>query len=159
MTISSISDSSSTASSTIKATGLPSPAPVSGCQTNPSFDSSAIVASGPDGKPYIGAGGAQKFQVFCNTDWPAGSLYGNPQLHDIMMIYAPDLESCVAACASYNIGYQKNSKDGVSVGGGMCKAVALVQVAGEGCYLKNGTGTNNTGTSYGARIDSALLLE
>ena len=77
-----------------------------------------------------------------------------------MTLYAPDLESCVAACASYNMGYLNNLNNGVKVGGGMCKAVALLLGPGEGCWLKNGTGKRDTGKDgRGIKVDSAALLE
>lgn len=74
-----------------------------------------------------------------------------------MKMYQPDLLRCVAACAEYNAGYQSNVDGGVNVGGGLCKAVSLVLAPGEFCYLKNGTGVNDTSTSGGDRIDSAVL--
>jgi hypothetical protein len=74
-----------------------------------------------------------------------------------MKMYQPDLMRCVAACAEYNAGYQSNADGGVAVGGGLCKAVSLVLAPGEFCYLKNGTGVNDTSTSGGNKIDSARL--
>jgi hypothetical protein len=112
-----------------------------------------------DGNPFtLSTGGSQTFRVYCNTNWPGGAAYGNPQLHDIMSLYVPTLKDCMAACAAYNIGYVRSQGFGISVSGGMCRAVALVLAEGEGCYLKNGTGRNDTSTSRNARIDSALLL-
>ena len=93
----------------------------------------------------------------CNTNWPGGASYGNPGVHDILKMYQPDLTHCVAACAEYNAGYQSSQRAGINVGGGICKGVSLVLAAGEFCYLKNATGTNDTSTSGGNRIDSAFL--
>jgi hypothetical protein len=74
-----------------------------------------------------------------------------------MKMYQPDLMHCVAACAAYNVEYQGNADAGISVGGGLCKAVSLVIAAGKICFLKNGTGVNDTSTSGGNRIVSAVL--
>lgn len=67
--------------------------------------------------------------------------------------------SCVAACAEYNAGWSNSVASGIELGGGYCLAVSLVIKEGEFCYLKNGTGRNDTGTSgEGVRIDSAVLM-
>lgn len=76
-----------------------------------------------------------------------------------MKIYMPDFNQCIMACAEYNAGYATNLQDGVDVGGGLCRAVSMVVESGEFCYLKNGTGVNNTVMSggTGVRKDSAIL--
>lgn len=75
-----------------------------------------------------------------------------------MYLYTPTFEDCVNACGEYNVGYLRKQQDGIDVAGGLCRAVALVLADGQGCYLKNGTGKNDTGTSGNVKIDSALLL-
>jgi hypothetical protein len=86
----------------------------------------------------------QSFRQFCNTNWPSGAAYGNPGIHDIMKVYAPDLATCITLCAEYNEQYQTNLNNLIDVAGGFCKAVTIVKLKGEFCYLKNGTATNNT---------------
>lgn len=76
----------------------------------------------------------------------------------IMYMYQSDLLHCVAVCAEYNAGYEKNSENGGEVGGGRCQAVALLLRPGGNCYLKNGTGINDTSSSGPVTIDSAVLL-
>lgn len=135
-----------------------SPKPVTKCETDTTFNGTSITPLDASGDPIpLGSTPQQTFLVMCNTNWPGGAAYGNPGIHDIMKIYEPDLTHCVAACAEYNAGYQANTAAGINVGGGYCKGVSLVLAPGEFCYLKNGTGTNNTSTSGGNRIDSALL--
>lgn len=62
------------------------------------------------------------------------------------------MEGCIDACVMYNLGYS------VSTGGPSCVGVAVVKVPGEYCYLKSGTGVNNTSSSGGSPIDFAVLL-
>jgi len=59
---------------------------------------------------------------------------------------------CIDACAQYNKGYA------VGAGGEKCRAVAVVKEMGEYCYLKSGTGINDTTTNGGNPIDSAVLV-
>lgn len=63
------------------------------------------------------------------------------------------MAGCIAACAEYNIGYA------VTNGSPRCAAVAVVKAPGEFCYLKSGTGVNDTSSSGGTPIDSAVLLD
>lgn len=56
-------------------------------------------------------------------------------------------------CIAYNLGYAVTS--GASLA---CAAVAVVKAPGEFCYLKSATGINDTSSSGGAPIDSALLI-
>ena len=72
------------------------------------------------------------------------------------MLYTPTLETCVAACAAYNVGVVRRGGRSSE----MCMTAALVVNDGEGCYFKNATGgVNNPRTSgEGVRIDSAVLL-
>jgi hypothetical protein len=71
---------------------------------------------------------------------------------DLYRLYTPDMAGCIAACAEYNIGYA------VSTGGPGCVAVAVVKAPGEFCYLKSAIGVNNTSSSGGEPIDSAVLI-
>ncbi|KAI9648156.1 hypothetical protein NHQ30_002788 [Ciborinia camelliae] len=157
------SDSSSTTSSiTSSTTSTPSvsPAPFSHCSDQFStFNNSLIQPLSSEGSTITLSGTAQKFRVACYTNYPSGAQYGNPNIHDIMKIYMPDLKRCIMACAKYNAGYATNLQAGIDVGGGLCRAVSMVVQDGEFCYLKNGTGVNNTAVSGGnaVRKDSALL--
>lgn len=71
----------------------------------------------------------------------------------------PDLNQCIMACAEYNAGYATSLQGDVDVGGGLCRTVSMVIRDGEFCYLKNGTGVNDTTISGGndVRKDSAIL--
>lgn len=64
------------------------------------------------------------------------------------MLYTTDMNGCMVACAAWNAG----------AGNPKCAAVAIVKDVGQYCYLKSGTGKNNTSTSGGAPIDSAVLM-
>jgi hypothetical protein len=74
---------------------------------------------------------AQQFLRLCDTNWPAGSKYGNPGVHDIIKLYLPSLEACIAACAEYNANRERNLGEGMGavVGGemGLCRAVSVVK--------------------------------
>jgi len=70
---------------------------------------------------------------------------------DLLKLWVPDMNSCINACALYNTGFT------VSSGGLPCVVVAVVRAAGEYCYLKSSVGINDTSTSNGAPIDSAIL--
>jgi hypothetical protein len=71
---------------------------------------------------------------------------------DLLRIYVPDMMGCIDACAEYNKG------DAVSQGAAECKAIAVVKAKGEYCYLKSGTGVNDTNSSGGSPIDTAVLV-
>jgi hypothetical protein len=62
------------------------------------------------------------------------------------------MAGCIAACAEYNIGHAVES------GSPKCAAVAVVKAPGEFCYLKSATGVNDTSSSGGSPIDSAVLM-
>ena len=63
------------------------------------------------------------------------------------------MASCIDTCVAYNLGYA------VTNGGSpACVAVAVVKAPGEFCYLKSATGINDTSTSGGAPIDSAVVI-
>jgi len=95
---------------------------------------------------------------YCSTNWPSGADYGNPLVHDIMKLYLPTLEACIVACASYNENYQSNLARGISMDGGLCRAVSIVKTAGEYCYLKNGTGSVSFAYGKPEMYSSAKLV-
>ncbi|KAF7943938.1 uncharacterized protein EAE97_006008 [Botrytis byssoidea] len=151
--------SSSTTSSTPSNPSV-STAPTSHCSDEFStFNDSLVQPLSSEGSAIELSGIAQTFRVACYTNYPSGAQYGNPRIHDIMKIYMPDLTQCMMACAEYNAGYSTNLQGGIDVGGGLCRAVSMVIKDGEFCYLKNGTGVNNTANSGGdaVRKDSAIL--
>ncbi|GAB1310168.1 Putative membrane protein insertase [Madurella fahalii] len=147
-TISTSTDTGSTTSSTTSTSTRPAAAAVSpaprddGC---PSINGTAYtpVDAGGNAMPLRTGGAAQSFMRLCNTNYPSGRGFGNPDIHDILKMYLPSLEDCITACAAYNWQYQRNVEIGVP-GGGLCRSVAIIKTTGEYCYLKNGTGTNNT---------------
>ncbi len=63
------------------------------------------------------------------------------------------MQGCIDQCVAWNSGYAVGSLDGPK-----CAAVAVVKAVGEFCYLKSATGKNDTSTSGGASIDSAVLI-
>jgi hypothetical protein len=78
-----------------------------------------------------------------------------------MKLWTVDLETCVSVCAEWNAGLA--SRGGGGAGDvNLCRVVSLVQAPGEFCYLKNGTGTNNTsgllGAGAGGSYTSAVLV-
>ncbi|TAQ83030.1 hypothetical protein B7494_g8646 [Chlorociboria aeruginascens] len=92
--------------------------------------------------------GSSQFQLYCNTNWPEGAQYGNPNVTDITNIPATTMSACLAACVSYN----------GNVGSESCMAVAIEKAAGGKCVLKTGQGVNNTSTSGGTPLDAAFLV-
>lgn len=142
-----------------------SPAPVDGgC---PAINGTVYKPKGADGKGILVdiAAQEQTFMRLCATDFATGALGGNPEIHDIVKLYLPSLEECIAACAMYNARYQFKQDKGVEVAGGMCHSVTIVKkgeycpihapgidgtggllttwmAAGGYCYLKNGTAKN-----------------
>jgi len=149
----------STPTAPLAPTSLASPAPFSPCQTNLAVNGTTLVPAQWDGKPYVLSSGAQAFQIRCDTNWPGGEGNGNPEVRDIMALWTPDLASCAAACASYNAGYLLALKYGHGVGGGMCRAVALLVAPQGTCWLKNNTGNVENGGGNGPKIDSAVSLQ
>ncbi|KAM0309648.1 hypothetical protein ACHAO8_008815 [Botrytis cinerea] len=146
--------------SSLPSTPSVSTAPISHCSDEFStFNDSLVQPLSSEGSAINLSGTAQTFRVACYTNYPSGAQYGNPGIHDIMKIYMPDLNQCIMACAEYNAGYSTNLQGGIDVGGGLCRAVSMVIKNGEYCYLKNGTGVNNTANSGGneVRKDSAIL--
>lgn len=63
------------------------------------------------------------------------------------------MASCIDTCVAYNLGYSVVNGDSPS-----CAAVAVVKAPGEFCYLKSAIGINDTSTSGGASIDTAVLI-
>ncbi|KAJ2990815.1 hypothetical protein NUW58_g2767 [Xylaria curta] len=81
----------------------------------------------------------QEFREQCWTNW-----VNTASTHDILRTYTPTLENCITVCAEYNKAYAANLKNNNGVGGGPCVAVTIVKAHAGFCYLKNGTGTNDT---------------
>ncbi|KAK4446258.1 hypothetical protein QBC34DRAFT_383409 [Podospora aff. communis PSN243] len=138
------SSSSSTPTTPTPTEPLPagaSPAPKDNC---PSIHGTAYVPKGADGLgiPIDLYAPEQAFTRLCATDFATGPQGGNPGIHDIVKLYMPTLEDCIAACAMYNARYQYKVDKGVEVAGGMCMSVTIVKKAGGYCYLKNGTANN-----------------
>ncbi|KAK0734903.1 hypothetical protein B0T26DRAFT_632413, partial [Lasiosphaeria miniovina] len=119
------------------------PAPTDGgC---PRINGTAFKATDASGNPVAWVLPGQQFTQLCETNYPSGSDLGNPGIHDILKIWLPSLEDCMTACAYHNAKQFENMQNGIDVGqGGFCKSVTIVKSAGEYCYLKNGTGVNNT---------------
>ncbi|KAI1438861.1 hypothetical protein GGR50DRAFT_702829 [Xylaria sp. CBS 124048] len=122
----------------------PSSSPDSALPTDggcPAIDNLGYSAYSADGKPIPAADGQQpqEFREQCFTNWANTGAQ-----HDIMTTYTPTLEECIVVCAEYNRGYEQSLSQHVDVGGGPCVAVTLHKVHAGFCYLKNGTGTNDT---------------
>jgi len=96
------------------------------------------------------------FTLQCNTNYPAGATYANPNVIDLWRLWVPDMTSCINACAQYNKGYAVTKATNPTP---KCVAVAIVRGEGEYCYLKSATGKNDTSTSGGVPIDSAILIQ
>ena len=148
------SSTSSPSTTTSSATGGPSPTLSTPCINNPSANGTHLTANDASGVGNTLSGIAHSFVLLCNTNYPAGSAFGNPGVKDLLRVYPnpPDMNGCIDACAQYNVGAS------VVAGGAACKAVAIVREVGEYCYLKSATGVNNTSTSGGEPIDSAILV-
>ncbi|KAJ0158248.1 hypothetical protein CTA2_11999 [Colletotrichum tanaceti] len=91
-----------------------------------------------------GSGSAQTFQQLREVNYPSGAAWGNSALHDILKVYVPAFEDCMALCAVHNQAYDRSLADGVALSGGYCRSVAMIKLSGEYCYLKNGTGKMDT---------------
>jgi hypothetical protein len=70
---------------------------------------------------------AQSFTRLCSTNFPSGKAWGNPGIDDIIKLYLPTLEDCIAACAMYNLNYQSNLGQGLGSSAGYCRAVTIVK--------------------------------
>jgi hypothetical protein len=94
------------------------------------------------------------FSLQCNTNYPGGAAYGNPDVVDLFKVWVPDMASCINQCAMYNQRFEVTS--GASL---KCAVVGVARQAGDYCWLKSATGINNTDTSgAGVPIDSAVLI-
>ncbi|KAH6845643.1 hypothetical protein B0I37DRAFT_417167 [Chaetomium sp. MPI-CAGE-AT-0009] len=157
--VSSSSSPTSSESST-KTTSSASGAATSGAPTDggcPDINGSAFTPRDAEGKTIpLGAGEpAQSFMRYCSTNWPAGARWGNPDVRDIMKVYQPSLEDCIAACASYNVGYKANAGGDMT---GLCRAVTVVKKDGEFCYFKNNTGHIEFVNSNNPELFSSAVL-
>lgn len=136
----------------------PTPAPTSddlvptdGC---PRINNVAYMPYSADGKaiPLQTGDAPQEFEEQCWTNWA-----NTASTHDILRTYTPTLENCITVCAEYNKAYLANLGENNGVGGGPCLAVTIVKEHAGFCYLKNGTGTNDT-TGNAGMYSSAILL-
>ncbi|KAK5631476.1 hypothetical protein RRF57_007190 [Xylaria bambusicola] len=151
--------SDSTASSTVSSA---TPSPTSSSPTDsliptddcPGVNNKAYTPYSADGLPIPIKDGQepQKFQEQCWTNW-----VNTDATHDILRTYTPTLENCLSVCAEYNKAYAANLEKNAGVGGGFCVAITIVKEHAGFCYLKNGTGTNDTMGRPGS-YSSALLL-
>ncbi|KAI1368191.1 hypothetical protein F5Y08DRAFT_10702 [Xylaria arbuscula] len=142
---------SPTTSSSTPSSSADSLVPTDGC---PGVENLAYTAYSADGKPIpIRTGGSpQEFHEQCWTNW-----VNTDSTHDILRTYTPTLENCITVCAEYNKAYAANLEKNVGVGGGYCVAITIVKEHAGFCYLKNGTGTNDTMGSPGS-YSSAVLI-
>ncbi|GAP92116.1 putative membrane protein insertase [Rosellinia necatrix] len=142
---------SSTAPSPTTSSTTDTLVPTDGC---PGINSVGYTPYSADGQPIpLQAGDApQQFQEQCWTNWA-----NTASTHDILRTYTPTLENCITVCAEYNKAYLTNLKNNNGVAGGPCVAVTIVKEHAGFCYLKNGTGTNNTMGNPGG-YSSAILL-
>lgn len=62
-------------------------------------------------------------------------------------------------CAAYNAAYRANLNNNVPVGGGYCVGVTLEKIDAGFCYLKNGTGTNDTMGNPDTYSSAVLLTD
>lgn len=94
----------------------------------PGISGSEIEAVDSSGAPILlgNNGPAQQFKRFCNTNYPAGAANGNPGVVDLAKMYQPSLETCIAACASYNNQMLVKANGGGS--NGLCTAVSIVKL-------------------------------
>ena len=93
---------SAASSTSSTSTASVSPAPLSICSASISFNGTSLLPVDGSGNPVQVITLDQTFQVLCNTNFPGGSAYGNPGVHDIMKMYQQDTIRCVAVCAEYN---------------------------------------------------------
>ncbi|KAI0965411.1 hypothetical protein F4678DRAFT_335705 [Xylaria arbuscula] len=145
------STASSTASSPTASSTTDSLIPTDGC---PGINKVGYTPYSADGKPIpVQADQSpQEFKEQCWTNWA-----NTASTHDILRTYTPTLENCITVCAEYNKAYASNLANNIDVGGGPCVAVTIVKEHAGFCYLKNGTGTNDTMGSPGS-YSSAILV-
>ncbi|KAI8632853.1 hypothetical protein F5Y19DRAFT_472028 [Xylariaceae sp. FL1651] len=89
--------------------------------------------------PFDSGGEPQQFREQCWTNHATSD-----STHDILRTFTPTLEQCITVCAEYNQAYRAGLRANAGVGGGYCIAVTLVKEHAGFCYLKNGTGANDT---------------
>ncbi|KAF2962873.1 hypothetical protein GQX73_g10700 [Xylaria multiplex] len=154
------SGSGGTATTTVSSTA---PSPTASSTTDslvptdggcPGINGLGYTPYSADGKPIpLRTGEApQEFKEQCYTNW-----VNTANTHDILRTYTPTLENCIVVCAEYNKAYATNLENNRGVGGGPCVAVTIVKEHAGFCYLKNGTGTNDTMGSPGS-YSSAVLV-
>ncbi|KAI1504935.1 hypothetical protein F5X99DRAFT_370322 [Biscogniauxia marginata] len=98
----------------------------------------------------------QQFRQQCYTNYVSAAATST---HDILRIFMPTLENCMMTCAEYNAGYRAGLKGGAGVGGGYCVAVSLDKESAGFCYLKNGTGANDTMGRPEAHSSAVLITD
>nr|XP_036578015.1 uncharacterized protein CTRU02_12077 [Colletotrichum truncatum]KAF6785145.1 hypothetical protein CTRU02_12077 [Colletotrichum truncatum] len=135
------SSSASATSSVLPDGKLPAPTD-GGC---PGINMTTYTPTNAESKAItVNGGSAQTFRQLCEVNYASGATWGNPDIHDILKTYVSTFEQCMTLCASYNVQYADNLKNGRVSGGGWCRSVAMIKTPGEYCYLKNGTGKSNT---------------
>lgn len=136
-----------------------SPAPTSLCSTRAGWNGTILTPHDAAGNEITLSNTAQKFQVFCETNFLAGPSY---ELHNIMKIWTVDLTTCLDQCAEYNAGLETLIFNGIQSsdggGSGFCRAVSLGLSEGGFCYLKNSTGSGIDTSSAAKQIASAVLI-
>ncbi|TGJ84808.1 hypothetical protein E0Z10_g3968 [Xylaria hypoxylon] len=157
------SNPSSSGSTTSPTTSSTAPAPTTSSTTDslvptdggcPGINNLGYTPYSADGKtiPLHAGDAPQEFREQCWTNWA-----NTADTHDILRTYTPTLENCIVVCAEYNKAYATNLENNSGVGGGPCVAVTIVKEHAGFCYLKNGTGTNDTMGSPGS-YSSAVLV-
>ncbi|KAK1636131.1 hypothetical protein BDP81DRAFT_291352, partial [Colletotrichum phormii] len=153
------SDDENEPKTVIQLLGVPSPAPINPYCPQPTAGVNTTVT------PYDASGSpirfnndeVMSFDVLCNTYYPMRQGF-NPFLRDILVMTVPDMLTCMTLCAQYNQGYSDAVGDDVFLdGGGICVGVALVKGTAQFCHLQNATGINQTASSGGFDVDSAVL--
>lgn len=121
----------------------------------PAADGTTYVPSIPGtNQPYQINGGYLAYRIRCNTDYAAGTAYGNPSVMDLQTyssVYS--LESCIDQCATYTNQLVQTANASAS-----CAAVGWI-AAESWCYLKSGVTSisfNNTGNLAVHEVDSAI---
>ncbi|KAI1757646.1 hypothetical protein F4782DRAFT_136691 [Xylaria castorea] len=143
-------DGSPNTSSGGSTTSSGAPSPTSSSTTDPlvptdggcpDIDGLKYTPYSADGKtiPVKANQDPQEFREQCWTNW-----VNTASTHDILRTYTPTLENCIVVCAEYNKAYATNLENNSGVGGGPCVAVTIVKDHAGFCFLKNGTGTNDT---------------
>ncbi|KAI0487023.1 hypothetical protein F4859DRAFT_510805 [Xylaria cf. heliscus] len=146
-------------------TSSPAPSPTSSSTSDPlvptdggcpNIDGLKYMPYSADGKPIPVQTNQdpQEFREQCWTNW-----VNTASTHDILRTYTPTLENCITVCAEYNKAYATNLQNNVGAGGGPCVAVTIVKDHAGFCYLKNGTGTNDTMGSPNVYSSAVLITD